>query len=300
MGAFAIAGREQKNARFSIVQSAHGRFSHTGTQQFAVDFAAEVGTPVVAAHNGVVVQTRSDSKTTCGTSECAHEANQVRIDDGNGNVSTYTHLDTGSVVVKAGQQVCQGELLGKAGMTGWTTGPHLHFHVADVGGSTVPLRFYELPAAAHASSLEGGIPVPGMVVVSSDTRSPCSRNVSYSSCGNAFRDLGVDITNNFSCTAAHVDETYEIEGRILIPDFHHVLVKQEVVTREQEVVEGSELERCVRVEHGTFRVTVQWLSKHMSDGSEGRLMIAAGAPYAGSCFVNAAKFARLYLQGARP
>ena len=48
---------------------------------------------------------------------------------GNGGVAFYAHLRRGSVAVRVGQRVAEGELIGRVGNSGNTTMPHLHFHV---------------------------------------------------------------------------------------------------------------------------------------------------------------------------
>jgi murein DD-endopeptidase MepM/ murein hydrolase activator NlpD len=57
--------------------------------------------------------------------------NYVSLDLGDGRYAFYEHLKTGSVTVKAGQKVRRGDVIGRLGYSGETTGPHLHMHVAD-------------------------------------------------------------------------------------------------------------------------------------------------------------------------
>lgn len=63
----------------------------------------------------------------------------VRIDHGNGIVTTYSHLS--AVKVKAGQLVTRGQTVGLIGNTGWSEGPHLHFEVVVNGTRVDPLRY---------------------------------------------------------------------------------------------------------------------------------------------------------------
>lgn len=56
----------------------------------------------------------------------------------------YAHLTTGSVAVKAGQQVRAGDVIGRVGHTGNSTAPHLHFQLMD---SADPLRAKGIPCA---------------------------------------------------------------------------------------------------------------------------------------------------------
>lgn len=67
--------------------------------------------------------------------------NQIKIRHANG-VSWYAHLAEGSVVVKVGDTVEKGALLGKAGSTGYTTGAHLHFGFEVDGKWVDPLPYF--------------------------------------------------------------------------------------------------------------------------------------------------------------
>jgi RHS repeat-associated protein len=101
--------------------TARGPSDHSG-----IDIEAPVGTPVVAAGDGTVVNLQPNPSTTYG--------NQVVIDHGDGVYTQSAHLD--SALVKPGDMVNAGQEIGKVGTTGNTpkTGdPHLHFEVR-VGG----------------------------------------------------------------------------------------------------------------------------------------------------------------------
>ena len=57
--------------------------------------------------------------------------NRVVLDLGGGRFAAYAHLQAGSVTVRAGQRVRRGQPIAKAGSSGTTGGPHLHFQVRD-------------------------------------------------------------------------------------------------------------------------------------------------------------------------
>jgi len=71
--------------------------------------------------------------------------NYVSIDIGNNSFAFYEHLKPGSIKVKPGQRVKKGDVIASIGFTGQTTGPHLHFHVADanspLGAEGIPFVF---------------------------------------------------------------------------------------------------------------------------------------------------------------
>lgn len=131
--------------RFRVLQGFGGSASHADAQnRHALDIALPVGTPVLAARGGVVVDFRRDAPT--GTGRAA-DANYVIVRHADGTYGQYWHLDTGSVAVRLGAVVDTGTLLGRAGDSGQSSGPHLHFSVAVASGDgerrTVPWRFQD-------------------------------------------------------------------------------------------------------------------------------------------------------------
>jgi hypothetical protein len=59
------------------------------------------------------------------------DGNHVILALGHGRYGFYAHMEPGSVRVKAGQRVRRGQIIGRLGNSGSSTGPHLHFHVMD-------------------------------------------------------------------------------------------------------------------------------------------------------------------------
>jgi murein DD-endopeptidase MepM/ murein hydrolase activator NlpD len=90
-----------------------------GSYHSGVDVAPGSGAPVVAPADGVVVL--------AGPPEFSLEGNLVIIDHGMRLNSAFLHL--GSVAVREGQAVRQGQLIGTVGASGRATGPHLHWGV---------------------------------------------------------------------------------------------------------------------------------------------------------------------------
>lgn len=99
----------------------HKRKLHTG-----VDFSARTGTPVRAAAAGTVII----------AGWMGAYGNAVIIDHGGGVSTLYGH--NSSVSVRAGQSVKQGQTIARAGSTGWSTGPHVHFEVRRNGQPVNP------------------------------------------------------------------------------------------------------------------------------------------------------------------
>lgn len=93
------------------------------------------GTPAYACEKGTVTGIANDG----GYHET--RGNYVQIDHGNGYVSMYYHLQTGSVVVQPGDEVKKGQVIAAVGNTGASTGPHMHFEIQFNGVQIDPLGF---------------------------------------------------------------------------------------------------------------------------------------------------------------
>nr|AEH59030.1 peptidase [Lysobacter sp. ATCC 53042] len=140
---YTLDGRARLPGRYAIDfvrVDAQGR-----TTRGDADIAANAlgyGEPVLAVADGTIAaardgiaenervsqQTRNDFDRAAG--------NYVSLALGDGRYAVYEHLRPGSVKVKPGQRVRRGQPIGELGFTGDSTGPHLHFHVAD---AAVPL-----------------------------------------------------------------------------------------------------------------------------------------------------------------
>ena len=103
--------------------------AHVGKLQNAVDFIAPIGTPVLAAADGVVTHIKDDSNVGGPDASYWFYTNFITIKHSNGEYSRYDHLDYKSSKVKLNQKVHAGEEISKVGMTGYTYIPHLHFQV---------------------------------------------------------------------------------------------------------------------------------------------------------------------------
>lgn len=130
-----------------IEQGWGGGYSHSDAQnRHAVDFAAPIGTPVLAARAGTVMEVEADfAQAGLSAEKYAGRANFVRIVHDDGTMALYAHLKLDGVLVRIGQHVRKGETIGLSGNTGFTAGPHLHFAVQANRGmklESIPFRMF--------------------------------------------------------------------------------------------------------------------------------------------------------------
>jgi len=103
----------------------------TGQREFhkAIDIATQKGTPVIAAANGII--------TSAGRNGLLGKV--LVIDHGYGIVTRYGHLN--KMLKRPGESVKRGDRIGLVGVTGRTTGPHLHYEVRLNGLPVNPKRY---------------------------------------------------------------------------------------------------------------------------------------------------------------
>lgn len=119
--------------KFSRISSGftHSRFHpilKTVRPHYGVDYAAPVGTPVMASGDGVVILAGWDGG----------YGKTVKIRHPNGYQTLYGHLSR--INVKPGQRVAQEQYIGSVGMTGLATGPHLDYRMIKSGVFVNPLK----------------------------------------------------------------------------------------------------------------------------------------------------------------
>ncbi|NMH60821.1 M23 family metallopeptidase [Alteromonas ponticola] len=117
------------NGKNSIVQGFNGSYSHQGASRYAIDFAVPVGTEVVAARSGKVIDVEASFDRGGPAKKYARYANYVVILHDDGTTGEYYHLQKDGVLVKRGDSVVQGQPIAKSGNTGFSSLPHLHFGV---------------------------------------------------------------------------------------------------------------------------------------------------------------------------
>ncbi len=102
--------------------------AYNGSGHNGIDIGMPIGTPVQAALAGTVLGTgNTDLAHSSSGAMCYSFGKWVAVKHANGLATVYAHLS--QISVSTGQSVDTGQLLGYSGMTGYATGPHLHFGV---------------------------------------------------------------------------------------------------------------------------------------------------------------------------
>ena len=143
------------------------------------------GTPILAARAGIVFMTVAENDAGGADEAYRSKANVVRILHADGTIGNYVHLMHAGVAVKNGERVEPGKLIGYAGNTGMSSGPHLHFAVTrvvregdELAEVSEPFRFYvgKPPRALHAAIRSCG--AGGLLVCPGSRRRYCVRRAS--------------------------------------------------------------------------------------------------------------------------
>jgi hypothetical protein len=139
-----------KGKSYKIVQGYNGKYSHhTDYSRYAIDFGLQTNDTICAADDGFVVGVIKDY--TIGGNDKRFEqfANYITLYHPHSGLYTqYAHLKYNGSLVKVGDTVKQGQAIGLAGMTGFTSIAHLHFNVLipcppKDGFKSTPIEFIE-------------------------------------------------------------------------------------------------------------------------------------------------------------
>lgn len=115
----------------------YGRFHPVLEKNYdhlAIDYAAPIGTPVMAVGDGTVVYAGWNGGF----------GNYIDIKHNDIYSTQYAHLSAYAKDIKYGAKVKQGQIIGFVGSTGWSTGPHLHYQIEKNGKLVNPLEI-DLP-----------------------------------------------------------------------------------------------------------------------------------------------------------
>jgi murein DD-endopeptidase MepM/ murein hydrolase activator NlpD len=128
-------------------------YKNTVKMHEGIDLAGAIGTNIRSSGDGVVITAESSR---------GGYGNEIIIDHGFGYTTRYAHLS--KILVVPGQKVKRGEIIGKLGSTGKSTGPHLHYEVRKNNIPLNPINFFyqdlspsEYDKMIELSAQEGGI-----------------------------------------------------------------------------------------------------------------------------------------------
>jgi|TARA_B100001540_G_scaffold145558_1_gene129112 murein DD-endopeptidase MepM/ murein hydrolase activator NlpD len=103
----------------------------TRKMHYGMDYSAKVGTEIYATGDGVISKVKRSKR---------GYGNYVKINHGFGYETLYAHMS--KYIVKKGQKVKRGEVIGYVGNTGISTAPHLHYEVRKDNKKINPVNFY--------------------------------------------------------------------------------------------------------------------------------------------------------------
>jgi murein DD-endopeptidase MepM/ murein hydrolase activator NlpD len=160
-----VIARDQRFA-YDILMTKGGA-THEGDGRKLTDYYCYLQPIVAPAAGTVVTAVDGIPDQAPGEMNPAQKAgNHVILDHGNGEYSLLAHLHRGSVRVKPGQKIAEGDTLGLCGNSGNTSEPHLHYHLqngptfGDADG--LPAQFVDY--VADDKPVARGIPVHGQIV----------------------------------------------------------------------------------------------------------------------------------------
>ncbi|KAA1430228.1 M23 family metallopeptidase [Mycolicibacter arupensis] len=124
------AEREARLQRPLFVAPTHGAFTSNfgyrwGVLHAGIDIANAIGTPILAASDGVVIE----------SGPSAGYGMLVKLRHSDGTVTLYGHINRS--LVSVGERVMAGDQIAEMGNRGYSTGPHLHFEVLQNGTNRI-------------------------------------------------------------------------------------------------------------------------------------------------------------------
>lgn len=139
-------------SKYKLTQGFHGEFSHIDWQAYSLDFGLPTGSPIVAARTGIVALAVEHNTIGGPTESYGKYANKILILHEDGSIASYVHLKQGGSLVRAGDKVEAGQLIGYSGNTGFSQGPHLHFDIVlptfQPLAKTIPFKMLDVDGQA--------------------------------------------------------------------------------------------------------------------------------------------------------
>lgn len=137
----------KKGKQVEILQANNGNFTHYKLHnKYALDFKLNIGDTIFAAADGIVFAVREKSNKGGNSTSFLDWDNYIFVYHPNLNlISSYVHLKFEGALVKPGKSIKANDPIGIVGLTGYTTEPHLHFHVVQLNSNylyeSIPILF---------------------------------------------------------------------------------------------------------------------------------------------------------------
>lgn len=141
---------------------------------YGVDYAAAIGTPVMATASGTI-EAISYNKS---------NGNYISIRHNNGYKTFYLHLNGFNRALRKGSSVNQGQIIGYVGRTGYATGPHLDYRINKGGKWLNPLTFVATPTSLKKEEKDKFFKIADRKTSILDKAFPVYAKTSPSSCPN--------------------------------------------------------------------------------------------------------------------
>ncbi len=161
----AIAVPSDKPVKTAAFTSGYGvrsdPFRGAAAMHAGIDLAGPAGTPIYATADGVVAEAAYNS---------GGYGNLIKINHGRGIETRYAHLS--SMNVSPGQRITRGQVIGRMGSTGRSTGSHLHYEVRIDGRAVNPIPFMKSTDYLLAMQKNNGAPMDGGIALGGPKTSP--------------------------------------------------------------------------------------------------------------------------------
>ena len=133
--------------KYKVGQGYFGGRTHKAPNAYALDFNMPVGTQIHSARDGIVTDIKYDSSVGGPHQRYSRHSNYIIIMHSDATFANYAHLKKNGVMVRKGERVKAGQMIGLSGNTGYSSGPHLHFDVFKYDNQgrsrNLPVRFYD-------------------------------------------------------------------------------------------------------------------------------------------------------------
>ncbi len=130
---------------YFVGQGFNSKSTHKGNFSNAIDWNMKIRTPIYSAYSGLVIDVKENFTESGKTKNFMDKANVIKILHSDDSIAVYAHLDYNGALVEVGQRVQARQLIGYSGNTGFSSGPHLHFHISKITYSNKKLNEVTIP-----------------------------------------------------------------------------------------------------------------------------------------------------------